>query len=193
MVLVIAVKSRTFSSFPYSANEQACRSWQGAQPGRSPNRPMEISHTMDVMPSLWMGVEQGAGIFLFFHCCEFESSLVWVFKLILEFSIFWKFWKIYEIRELELLRSLLRDWLWLGIGWWENCVVYSLFCIFIIISSSRRCRRSSSSSSSFVVLLNCLYLNPGFYLLSLSPPHPAGGKGEGWASSCLVLSCQLLG
>jgi len=34
--LDVAEKSRTFSSFPYSANEQVCRSWEGAQPGREP-------------------------------------------------------------------------------------------------------------------------------------------------------------
>ena len=32
----------------------------------------------------------------------------------------------------------------------KNCIVYGLFCIFIIISIS----------ISFVVLLNCLYLKP---------------------------------
>jgi len=31
MFLVVAKKSRTLSSFPYSANEQACRRWEGAQ------------------------------------------------------------------------------------------------------------------------------------------------------------------
>ena len=33
MFSVVAVKSRTFSSLSYSANEQVCRSWEGAQPG----------------------------------------------------------------------------------------------------------------------------------------------------------------
>ena len=33
---VVAKKLRTFSSLPYSANEQACRSWEGAQPGSQP-------------------------------------------------------------------------------------------------------------------------------------------------------------
>ena len=32
---VVAMKSRTFSGFSYSAHEQACRSWEGAQPGRA--------------------------------------------------------------------------------------------------------------------------------------------------------------
>jgi len=30
MLLVFAMKSRTFSSFSYSANQQLCRSWEGA-------------------------------------------------------------------------------------------------------------------------------------------------------------------
>jgi len=65
------------------------------------------------------------------------------------------------------------------IRWWENCIVYSLFCIFIIISIY------------FVVLLNCLYLSPRVLPSVHSPPHPAGGEGEGRASGCLVLSCRL--
>jgi len=34
MVLVAAMKSRTFSSFSYSANKQVCRSWEEAQQDR---------------------------------------------------------------------------------------------------------------------------------------------------------------
>ena len=33
ILLVVAKKSGTFSSLPCSANEQVCRSWEGAQPG----------------------------------------------------------------------------------------------------------------------------------------------------------------
>jgi len=33
MFSVVTMKSRTFSSFSFSANEEACRSWEGAQPG----------------------------------------------------------------------------------------------------------------------------------------------------------------
>ena len=36
MFLVVAKKSRTFSSFSNSANEQVCRSREGAQPGSQP-------------------------------------------------------------------------------------------------------------------------------------------------------------
>jgi len=36
MFLVVAKKSRTFSSFPCSANEQVYKSWEGAQPGSQP-------------------------------------------------------------------------------------------------------------------------------------------------------------
>jgi len=49
MFSVVAMKSRTFSSLPYLANEQACRSWEGAQPDRAPSWSMEIFHTKDVM------------------------------------------------------------------------------------------------------------------------------------------------
>jgi len=36
MFSVVAMKSRTSSSFAYSANEQVCRSCEGAQPGSQP-------------------------------------------------------------------------------------------------------------------------------------------------------------
>jgi len=75
-----------------------------------------------------------------------------------------------------------------GIRWWENCIVYCLFCIFIIIVIS-----SSSGSIYFVALLNWLYLNPwvSLFVLFSCPSH--WGGGEGWASGCLVLSCRLPG
>jgi len=52
MFLVVAKKSRAFSSLSYSAHEQACRNRQGAQQTASPSWPMEIFHTRDVMRSL---------------------------------------------------------------------------------------------------------------------------------------------
>jgi len=46
---------------------------------------------------------------------------------------------------------------------------------------------------SFVVL-NCLYLNPqASPFVHFSSPSCGGWQGEGWASGCLVLSCQLQG
>jgi len=45
MFSVVAMKSRNFSSFSYSANEQVCRSWEGAQPDREPSWPVLIFHT----------------------------------------------------------------------------------------------------------------------------------------------------
>ena len=51
MFLVVAMESRTFSSFSCSADEQVCRSWEGAQPG-SPGWPGEIFCTTDVVLSL---------------------------------------------------------------------------------------------------------------------------------------------
>jgi len=52
MILVVVKKSRTFSSLPYSANEQVCRSWEGAQPKCYSGLPMEIFHTIDITLSL---------------------------------------------------------------------------------------------------------------------------------------------
>jgi len=68
MLLAVAVKSRTFSSLPYLANEQVCRSWKGAQPGSQPklakgNVPHHGRHAQ-FMNGGWLG----AGIcFSLFH------------------------------------------------------------------------------------------------------------------------------
>jgi len=56
-------------------------------------------------------------------------------------------------------------------------MVYNLFCIIIIIIIII-INSSSSSSISFVALLNCISTHKS-YLLSISPPHPAVGEGEG--------------
>jgi len=66
MFLVVAKKSRTFSSLSYSAHEQVCRSWEGAQPGREPklangNTPYCRRYAQFVNGG-WLGV----GIFFFF-------------------------------------------------------------------------------------------------------------------------------
>jgi len=91
MFSVAAVKSRTFSSFSYSANEQLCRSWEGAQPGSQPSWPRDIFHIIDIMLSLGIRIGQRAGIF---HFCEFKFSPVQEFKFFQEISLFWEFRKI---------------------------------------------------------------------------------------------------
>jgi len=53
---VVAMKSRTFSSLPCLANEQVCRSQEGAQPDSQPKLAGEIFHNMDVIRSLLTGV-----------------------------------------------------------------------------------------------------------------------------------------
>jgi len=64
MFLVVAMKSRTFPSFSYSADEQGCRSWEGAQPGREPkvasgNIPYH-GHFAQLRNGRWPG---GQGVF----------------------------------------------------------------------------------------------------------------------------------
>jgi len=59
MFLVGAKKSRTFFSFPYSANEQVGRSWEGAQPGSQPklangNTPYHGRHAQCINGG-WLG------------------------------------------------------------------------------------------------------------------------------------------
>jgi len=112
MVLVVSKKSRTFSSLPYSANEQVRRSWEGAQPGSQPklasgNIPYHGHHAQFIK-----GVGWGTGI-LFFNSLseEFEYSLVRAFKLFWKFSLFLEFHEIHEICQFQVPRLLLRDWL----------------------------------------------------------------------------------
>jgi len=79
MFSVVAMKSRTYSSFSYSVYKRVCGSWEGAQPGRETGWPMEIFHTINIMLSLWMWIGQGAGIVSSLFC-GFESALVQEFK-----------------------------------------------------------------------------------------------------------------
>jgi len=50
--LVVAMKSRTFSSFSYSADDQVCRSWEGALTDRQPGWLVDMFHSIDVMLSM---------------------------------------------------------------------------------------------------------------------------------------------
>jgi len=61
-----------------------------------------------------------------------------------------------------------------SLGGEKYYIVCSSFCIFIITIIT-----IISSSISFVVLLNCLYLNPGVLPFVYSPLHPAWGEEEG--------------
>ena len=82
-----------------------------------------------------------------------------------------------------------------SLGGEKNCIVYSLFCIFItifitiiIVSSS-----SSSSSISFGVLLICLYFKPRVLpFVHFSSPSRCRGRG-GVSERLSGPSCWLLG
>jgi len=69
MFSAVAMKSRTFSGFSLSANEQLCSTWEGAWPGSQPklaneNIPYHKCHTQ-----FMKGVGQGrAGSSLLFSC-----------------------------------------------------------------------------------------------------------------------------
>jgi len=69
MVLVIAMKLRATSSFPCSAKERVCRSWEGAQPGSSPkldNRNVPYHrHRAQFMNGGWPGILLFLGVPLF--------------------------------------------------------------------------------------------------------------------------------
>jgi len=111
MFLVVAKKSRTFSSFSYSANEQVCRSWAGAQPCRQPSWAMEIFHTIGVLLSLGMGVGQGAGSYLLSCFHQFKFSLVW------EFGLFQEFYEICKVNEFGALHHCLATGCESFVGW----------------------------------------------------------------------------
>jgi len=67
MFLTIANKSRTFFSFPYSANDRSAVQELGGSTARhSSSWAMEIFHTIDNIRSFQMGVGQEVGI-IFYH------------------------------------------------------------------------------------------------------------------------------
>jgi len=104
MFSVAAVESRTFYSLLCLANEQVCRSWEGAQPDREPSWPMEIFHTINVVLCLWMELAGGwETVGSSWFLCVFESSLGWEFKLFFSGC-----------------QSVIR--------WWQN-----LYCIWLVL------------------------------------------------------------
>jgi len=83
MSSVVAVKSRAFSSFSCSANEQVCRSQDGAQTGSQPrlangNIPYHIYHAAHSINGGWLG---GGSHQLFLVSMSFKSSLGQEFEL----------------------------------------------------------------------------------------------------------------
>jgi len=152
MFLVAAKKIRTFSSFPYSTNEQVCRSWEGAEPGSQPklargNIPYHRCHAQ-FMNGGWPG---GRNPFICFLFSLFSMSL----KFSRSSAFFGSFAKFVKSMSSTFCSCCLGTGCELVTEWWENYTVYSLHCKFIISSII-----SVSISISFVTLLNCLYLNP---------------------------------
>ena len=89
MFLVVAMKSRSFSSFSYFADEQGCRSWEGAQPGREPklasgNIPCH-GHHAQFRNGGWLGGREFSALLVF---REFKSFLVQECELFWEFTLF---------------------------------------------------------------------------------------------------------
>ena len=183
MFLVVAKKSRTLSSFSYSANEQVCRSWEGARPDSQPrlakgNIPYHGRHA-EFVNGRWLG----AGILfysLFF--CEFSH-----FSMSLASSAKFVSWakSVKFMSSGKPEGSAIAAW-----GLTANqssggektvlcavCFAYSLLLLVVVVFSC--------------VLLNCLYLSPEVLLLSVLLPIPLRGKGRGERAAvwCLVASC----
>jgi len=117
MFSVVAMKSRTFSSFSYSANEQVCRSWEGAEPDSPPKLangiiPYHRSHAQFIK-----GSSPGDKNLFFLllvslsHFHGFQSSLSWEFELFWEFGLFWEFCETCKIHDFRVPRLLLEHWL----------------------------------------------------------------------------------
>jgi len=141
---VVAKKSRTFSGLPCSANEQVCRSWEGAQPGSQPelpngNIPYHRRQAQFVNGGL-PGGRNPSSFFFFFPDFLGGSSNFSRSSVFLGISPNLQNPQVPGSR--IAARGLVTQ---LVIGWWEeNSKVYSLFCILTISSSS-------SSSISFMV------------------------------------------
>ena len=142
----------------------------------NPSRPMEIFHTIDIMLSLWMRVERGGRNLYFLISVSLNP-------LLSRSLVFFRSFKIHSFPG-----STITAW---GLavnqssGGDKNCVLHSLFCIFIIIiiiSSS-----GISINISFVALLNCLYLNPWVlpFVHFSSSSHWGGkpGVSEWWSGA----------
>ena len=183
MFSVVAMKSRTFSSFPCSAEERVCWSWEGRQPARQPSWSVEIFHTMDFMLSSWVVAGGRAGSYLSFlfrwvrilSCVGLFQGIQWNSGFPGSMISAWR---------LAANQPSCGE---------KICVVYSLFCIFIL--------------SLFLLLLILVIFVilvfpllpywPVFTsahelsLLSISPPHPAAGerRGERAAGWCWVAGC----
>jgi len=132
MFSVVAMKSRTSSSFSYSANEQVCRRWEGAQPERQPSWPVEIFYTTDVMLSLWGGLAAGQEDISFSVFQESEISLGQEFQLYWEFSLSWEFREICE--NLGGPWSLLRDWLQISRQMVRKMVLDTVYFVYSLLS-----------------------------------------------------------
>jgi len=147
MFLVVAMKSRTLSSLPYSATEQMYGSWEGALPDRWPklasgNIPY-CRHRAQVM----CGGLPGGGNLLF--SCLWLGILSWPgVQTSPEVRSFQEFRKICDFPgSVITAEELAANWSSSGE---KNCAVYSLFCIFMIVITIIIVTSSISIRISFV-------------------------------------------
>jgi len=176
MLPVVAVKSRTLSSFSHSANEQVCGSWEGAQTDRQPGWPAEIFHTMDI--TLILGTEDGQGQESALLVSTSSNPLLYGnsnFSRNLAKPAVFGFCG-------HCSGGLAANW---SLGGEKNCIVYSLLCILInIIVIINRI------NISFIALLNSLYPSPrvsrSVHVFSPSRCGRRGGVGERLSSAGLL-------
>jgi len=143
----------------------------------SPSWPIEIFHTIDILLSLQMGIDLGAGIVFFNALFPGVRTLSGVWSFFGSSAKLVKFW------EFDVLRSVLKDWLcnWLSEG--KKKIVLCIVCFAY----------SVAVVFSFVVLSNFLYLNPQVLFFVHCPPHlitAESGEVSKWLSGP---SCQLPG
>jgi len=115
---LVAMKSRTFPSLWCSANEQVCRSWEGAQPGGEPklahgNIPYQGYHAHSMN-----GLAREQEALAYSGFCEVKSSLVQEFELFFRGSVFFgSFEKFAEFTSLAFCSHFLGTGCELVIGW----------------------------------------------------------------------------
>jgi len=168
---------------------------RGHSQAASPGWPVEISHTVDIVLSLWMGVGRGGGSYhlLLFLWVQFLSCQeVWTFQGVGVF-FFLEFCNV--LKNLWVLGSVTAAW---GLAANRSlggekivlCKVYFAYSFLSLLLSLLLV----VSGFPLLPYWTLFIATHKFPLLSVFLPHPAGGRkgrGERVAVLCLVVGCQV--
>jgi len=157
MFSVAATKSRTFSSFPCSADEQVCRSWEGAQPGSQPklasgNIPYNGHHARFTNRS-WLGgrnslLEKFNSPFSmssnFFRKKMYCALFVWHILILLLLLLLLLLWLLFLSLLLLLLLLVVVLLLLFTLLFYQTVFISTQEFYFFLFSSPSHCRESKS-------------------------------------------------